>query len=103
MAGYGDKGILEGKWGKPYDDGTAPWEWTGSPKIIEEYMENKGKQPVKYGQCWVFSAVTVTGELYYYLENMLGMVRDSKNSFLFFSLSCLGYSLSIRYQLCICS
>ena len=58
-----DNGILKGRWSKPYDDGTAPWEWTGSPKIIEEYMENKGRKPVKYGQCWVFSAVTVTSKL----------------------------------------
>ena len=56
-----DNGILAGRWQKPYDDGTAPWDWTGSVKIIEEYMENKGRKPVKYGQCWVFSAVTVTG------------------------------------------
>ena len=63
MAGYGDKGILEGRWSEPYDDGTAPWEWTGSPKIIEEYMEKKGRRPVKYGQCWVFSAVTVTSKI----------------------------------------
>ena len=57
---HDDKGILSGRWEKPYDDGTAPWEWTGSVKIIEEYMEHRGRKPVKYGQCWVFSAVVVT-------------------------------------------
>ena len=56
-----DGGILEGKWGEPYDDGTEPWLWTGSVAIIEEYMKNKGEMPVKYGQCWVFSALIVTG------------------------------------------
>ena len=46
---------------KPYDDGRPPWEWTGSVKILDQYMQNEG-QPVKYGQCWVFSGVSVSGE-----------------------------------------
>ena len=58
-----DKGILQGNWSGSYEGGTAPGEWTGSPKIIEEYMEKKGRRPVKYGQCWVFSAVTVTSKI----------------------------------------
>ena len=58
-----DNGVLAGRWQKPYDDGTAPWEWTGSVKILEEYMENQGRKPVKYGQCWVFSALTVTSKV----------------------------------------
>ena len=55
-----DGGILMGKWVMPYDDGVAPWEWSGSVAIIEKYMETKGRLPVRYGQCWVFSALTVT-------------------------------------------
>ena len=56
-----DDGIVRGRWRAPYNEGTAPWDWTGSVKIIEEYMRNNG-EPVNYGQCWVFSAVTVTGQ-----------------------------------------
>ena len=37
-----DSGVLIGKWGAPYDDGTAPWDWSGSVPILEEYMKNKG-------------------------------------------------------------
>lgn len=55
-----DNGILIGRWQPPYDEGTAPWEWNGSVGIIEEYMKNG---PVKYGQCWVFSAVVTTCKL----------------------------------------
>lgn len=54
-----DNGILEGRWDGNYKDGKAPWEWTGSLKILEEYMKSEGT-PVKYGQCWVFSGVTTT-------------------------------------------
>ena len=60
----GDDGILWGRWANEdsaYADGTAPLAWTGSIKILEEYMENKGRRPVKYGQCWVFSGVVVSG------------------------------------------
>ncbi len=34
-------------------DGKQPWQWTGSTEIFGK----KGGQPVKYGQCWVFSGV----------------------------------------------
>ena len=55
-----DNGIMIGKWSEPYDhDGTAPWEWSGTAPILEQYMSGRGK-PVRYGQCWVFSAITVT-------------------------------------------
>ena len=50
-----------GKWQQPYDDGIEPWEWNGSVKILDQYLESGGKA-VKYGQCWVFSAVTVSSE-----------------------------------------
>ena len=56
-----DRGVLTGRWQPPYDLGTAPWEWSGSVAILEEYLQNEGK-PVKYGQCWVFSAVTTTSK-----------------------------------------
>ena len=56
-----DQGVLVGKWQQPYDDGIEPWEWNGSVKILDQYLESGGKA-VKYGQCWVFSAVTVSSE-----------------------------------------
>ncbi|XP_066948168.1 hemocyte protein-glutamine gamma-glutamyltransferase-like isoform X1 [Macrobrachium rosenbergii] len=52
-------GILEGRWDGEYSDGVAPFKWTGSVRILEEYVKN-GYKPVKYGQCWVYSAVTTT-------------------------------------------
>ncbi|XP_013788213.2 hemocyte protein-glutamine gamma-glutamyltransferase-like [Limulus polyphemus] len=54
-----DKGVVEGKWEEPYDDGTAPWMWTGSSAILEQYLKTKGV-PVKYGQCWVYAGVCNT-------------------------------------------
>ncbi len=51
--------ILAGKWSEPYDDGTKPWEWTGSAAILEKFIENP-MENVKYGQCWVFSGVLCT-------------------------------------------
>ena len=60
-----DRGILLGNWrneASAYADGTAPLEWTGSIKILEEYMENKGRRAVRYGQCWVFSGVVVSSK-----------------------------------------
>lgn len=54
-----DDGILEGRWDGNYKDGKSPQSWTGSVKILEEYMKNQGKS-VKYGQCWVFSGLTTT-------------------------------------------
>ncbi|XP_040568202.1 hemocyte protein-glutamine gamma-glutamyltransferase [Lepeophtheirus salmonis] len=53
-----NNGILRGKWFEPYDDGTSPWDWNSSAPIFEEYVRNNGE--VKYGQSWVFSALTVT-------------------------------------------
>lgn len=55
-----EDGLLIGKWDGEYRDGTAPQAWTGSVAIMEEYLKNGG-EPVKYGQCWVFSAAVVTG------------------------------------------
>lgn len=49
--------LLEGNWGDPedFEDGTAPWEWSGSIAILEQFW--KEKDIVKYGQCWVFSGI----------------------------------------------
>lgn len=58
-----DEGLLEGRWTSEYPKGsTKPWEWTGSVGIIEQFHET-GK-PVQYGQCWVFSGVFTTCELF---------------------------------------
>lgn len=53
-----DEGILEGSWDGQYEGGTAPAAWTGSVDILQQYLETQ--QSVKYGQCWVFSAVATT-------------------------------------------
>ncbi|KAG8239170.1 hypothetical protein J437_LFUL018944, partial [Ladona fulva] len=54
-----DDGLIVGGWHGDYKDGTPPTSWTGSVAILEEYLREGGR-PVKYGQCWVFSALTVT-------------------------------------------
>ncbi|XP_037801812.1 hemocyte protein-glutamine gamma-glutamyltransferase-like isoform X1 [Penaeus monodon] len=54
-----EEGILEGRWDGEYGDGVAPYKWTGSVRILEEYVKS-GYKPVKYGQCWVFSALVTT-------------------------------------------
>jgi len=56
---YDEGGIMEGKWEGDYQDGMAPDMWTGTVRILEEYVNN-GYRPVKYGQCWVFSAVVTS-------------------------------------------
>lgn len=52
-------GVIEGKWDGDYADGVSPLAWTGSALIMDKYLQTGGN-PVKYGQCWVFSAVVVT-------------------------------------------
>ena len=78
-----DGGILTGNWANEdsaYADGTAPLAWTGSIKILEEYMENKGRRSVKYGQCWVFSGVVVSGINSNLLAiNLISMIRNKCN------------------------
>ncbi|XP_018576115.1 hemocyte protein-glutamine gamma-glutamyltransferase-like [Anoplophora glabripennis] len=54
-----DNGLLVANWNGDFSDGTPPYAWTGSKPILEQYY-NSGGAPVRYGQCWVFSAVTVT-------------------------------------------
>lgn len=54
-----DYGLLEGRWDGEYSDGTSPHAWTGSTAIMDQFLRTGGI-PVKYGQCWVYSAATVT-------------------------------------------
>lgn len=54
-----DSGVLNGNWGENYSDGTNPTEWMGSVAILKQWHAT-GCQPVRYGQCWVFAAVTCT-------------------------------------------
>lgn len=55
-----DYGVLEGNWSGNYLGGTPPTVWSGSVEILKQYHKEEG-EPVKYGQCWVFSGVTTTG------------------------------------------
>nr|XP_022901418.1 uncharacterized protein LOC111414340 [Onthophagus taurus] len=56
---FDDEGLLEGKWDGDYRGGTSPHAWTGSVAILSQFLKAGGR-PVKYGQCWVFSALVVT-------------------------------------------
>lgn len=47
-----------GNWSSDYSGGTEPTKWQGSMLILQEYWSTK--QPVKFGQCWVFSGVVTT-------------------------------------------
>ena len=53
-----DGGVMVGDWSGQYLLGTSPMAWISSVSILEEYW--KTKQPVRYGQCWVFAAVVTT-------------------------------------------
>uniref|UniRef100_UPI00358E806C protein-glutamine gamma-glutamyltransferase K-like n=1 Tax=Myxine glutinosa TaxID=7769 RepID=UPI00358E806C len=53
-----DSGVLVGNWSEDYGGGTSPSAWNGSVEILRQY--NETKRPVRYGQCWVFSAVVTT-------------------------------------------
>ncbi|NXF88816.1 F13A factor, partial [Eubucco bourcierii] len=50
-----DNGVIAGSWDNTYIYGVAPSAWTGSVDILLEYYSSK--QPVRYGQCWVFAGV----------------------------------------------
>lgn len=54
-----ENGVLEGRWADDFPDGQFPWFWVGSAAILKQYYRSGG-QPVKYGQCWVFSGVLLT-------------------------------------------
>ncbi|XP_010022365.1 PREDICTED: protein-glutamine gamma-glutamyltransferase 4, partial [Nestor notabilis] len=53
-----DSGVLLGNWSGNYNNGTSPLDWIGSVSILQKYY--KTKQPVFYGQCWVFAGVLTT-------------------------------------------
>ncbi|NWS70249.1 TGM4 glutamyltransferase, partial [Crotophaga sulcirostris] len=53
-----DRGVLLGNWSGNYSNGTSPTDWLGSVIILQKYY--KTKQPVLYGQCWVFAGVLTT-------------------------------------------
>ncbi|KAF7248784.1 Coagulation factor XIII A chain [Varanus komodoensis] len=50
-----DEGVIVGSWNNIYEYGVAPSSWTGSVDILLEYYSSK--EPVRYGQCWVFAGV----------------------------------------------
>ncbi|XP_061447292.1 coagulation factor XIII A chain [Rhineura floridana] len=50
-----DEGVIVGSWNNIYDYGVPPSAWTGSVDILLEY--HSSKEPVRYGQCWVFAGV----------------------------------------------
>lgn len=52
-------GVIVGRWDGVYDDGKNPSFWRGSGEILQQYYKTGG-EPVKYGQCWVFSGILLT-------------------------------------------
>lgn len=54
-----DQGVLQGRWSSPYSGGVYPGKWNGSIAILRQWQKSNFK-PVRYGQCWVFAAVTCT-------------------------------------------
>ncbi|XP_032079379.1 coagulation factor XIII A chain [Thamnophis elegans] len=50
-----DNGVIRGCWDNIYEYGVPPSSWTGSVDILLEYYSSK--EPVRYGQCWVFAGV----------------------------------------------
>ncbi|NWV11389.1 TGM4 glutamyltransferase, partial [Ptilonorhynchus violaceus] len=53
-----DSGVLLGSWSGNYVNGTAPMDWIGSVRILQQYY--KTKKSIRYGQCWVFAGVLNT-------------------------------------------
>ena len=54
-----DRGVLVGNWSGRYEPYTSPSAWRGSGRILQQYVESGG-EPVRYGQCWVFSGVLLS-------------------------------------------
>ncbi|NP_001124381.1 protein-glutamine gamma-glutamyltransferase 4 [Pan troglodytes] len=52
------QGVLIGNWTGDYEGGTAPYKWTGSAPILQQYYNTK--QAVCFGQCWVFAGILTT-------------------------------------------
>ena len=55
-----DNGVLVGNWSGDYTGGKSPLDWVGSVAIMEQFW--KSKEPVQFGQCWVFSGIVTTSE-----------------------------------------
>ena len=53
-----EDGILVAKWGTNYVGGVKPGVWKNSRQIFSQYLASE--QPVKYGQCWVFSGIVTS-------------------------------------------
>ncbi|XP_018414809.1 PREDICTED: protein-glutamine gamma-glutamyltransferase E-like [Nanorana parkeri] len=53
-----DNGVVMGDWSGEYSGGTNPSAWNGSTSLLKSWFERR--QPVKYGQCWVFAGVLCT-------------------------------------------
>ncbi|XP_022820875.1 annulin-like [Spodoptera litura] len=61
-----DNGVIVGKWPKnglgtkpeTYIGGNPPWTWDSSLNILQDYY--KEKNPIKFGQCWVFAGLLTT-------------------------------------------
>ena len=54
-----DNGVLTGRWDGNYVEGTSPVAWNSSISIMKKYIM-QDYLPVKFGQCWVFSAIVVS-------------------------------------------
>ena len=54
--GASNFGLVEARYEDNFTGGNTPHLWTGSVQIIEEFLKG-GATPVKYGQCWVISAL----------------------------------------------
>ena len=50
--------VLIGRWDGHYSDGIDPTQWVGSEAILMRWLWTR--QPVRYGQCWVFAALLTT-------------------------------------------
>ena len=57
-----DGGVLVGNWSGDYNGGRSPTSWNGSVAMLEEYMVTR--KSVKFAQCWVFSGLITTCELW---------------------------------------
>ena len=122
MNAQDDDGVLVGNWSGNYEGGKRPTSWISSLDILKSYyssVEQTGKpSPVKFGQCWVYSAVATTGKQWHTLISKLMslqitiqfnfIVHFSQHHVTFLnpfqcSCSCSRITHSIRNQLQFCS
>lgn len=73
-----DSGVVYGSWDNIYEYGVPPSSWTGSVDILLEYYSTK--EPVRYGQCWVFAGVFNTCKY----ETKCATKNDSINTMMSF-------------------